>query len=221
MRMGSRSSRGSVGTGTREGRDNRVEGAEARLVVLASGQGRVFAALAQACTELNLPLEIASLIASRPNIGAQEVARAHGITETVINKKDFATEMEWDRLLCEQIESWGADWVLLSGYLTKLGPIVLDVYKNRVLNTHPSLLPKYGGKGMYGRRVHEAVIAAGDKVTGITLHLVNHDYDEGPILAQHEVPVRPGDTPESLEMRVVEAEKRFVVETLTALCRPQ
>lgn len=221
MRMGRGSTRQSNKVGTTEGRDNRLNPAEARLVILASGQGRVFAALAQACSELHLPLEIVGLIASRPNIGAQEVARSYGIAEAVINKRDFASEQEWDKQLCEQIEGWSADWVLLSGYLTKLGPIVLEAFKNRIVNTHPSLLPKYGGKGMYGRKVHEAVLAAGDKVTGVSLHLVTEDYDEGPILAQQEVAVRPGDTPESLEMRVVEAEKRFVVETLTALCRPQ
>ena len=194
---------------------------KARLVVLASGRGRVFAALAEACEKGDMPLEIAGLVASRSNIGAQEVAKRFIIPEVVMNKKDFPTQVEWDAQLCEQIEDWEADWVLLNGYLSLLGPRVLNSYSNRVLNTHPALLPKYGGKGMYGRRVHQAVLAAGEQVTGVTLHLVTSEYDEGPILAQKEVPVKPEDTPETLEARVIEAEKCFVIETLSALCRPQ
>ena len=220
MRTTNGSSRPDKQTG-KSGRRPSLSETGARLVVLASGQGRVFASLAEACEDGDMPVEIVGLIAGRSNIGAQEVAKRYGIPEVVINKKEFSTTGEWDAQLCEQIEDWGADWVLLSGYLTLLGRRVLGSYPNRVLNTHPALLPKYGGKGMYGRKVHEAVLAAGDRVTGVTLHLVTAEYDEGPILAQIEIPVEPGDTPESLETRVVEAEKRFVVDTLAALCRPQ
>ncbi|MCC7406346.1 MAG: phosphoribosylglycinamide formyltransferase [Bdellovibrionales bacterium] len=190
-----------------------------RLAVLASGQGRVFAALAEAVNYQDVPYEIVGLIASKPEIGALEVAKRHKIPGLVINRKDFASVEEWDARLCDQLERFQADWVLLSGYLVKLGPQVLARFTNRVLNTHPALLPKYGGKGMYGRKVHEAVLSAGDTVTGVTLHIVNEKYDEGPILAQHEVKVRTTDTPESLETRVVEAEKLFVVETLSSLFR--
>jgi phosphoribosylglycinamide formyltransferase-1 len=105
--------------------------------------------------------------------------------------------------------------------MKKLGPKVLREFRNRIVNTHPALLPKFGGSGFYGRRVHEAVIASGDQETGATLHIVDADYDSGPILAQVRVPVLAGDSVEELEERVKVAERKLVVATLAELSQQQ
>jgi phosphoribosylglycinamide formyltransferase-1 len=107
--------------------------------------------------------------------------------------------------------------VFLAGYMKKLGNQTLRRYQGRILNTHPSLLPRFGGQGMYGARVHQAVIAAGEKQSGVTVHLVDAEYDTGPIVAQCEVPVLDGDTPEALAARVQAREREFVVETLARI----
>lgn len=191
--------------------------ARVKVAVLASGQGRVLAPLIEASKKSDSALEIVGLIASRPGIGAIALASDHGIPSVTVEKKDFSSNEMWDRALCDQLLAWGAERVLMSGFLLRLGPIVLQQFRNTVLNSHPSLLPAHGGKGMYGRRVHEAVIAAGDPVTGITIHYVNEHYDEGQILAQREVKVLPTDTAETLEKRVLEVEKQFVTETILSL----
>ncbi|NQV80010.1 MAG: phosphoribosylglycinamide formyltransferase, partial [Alphaproteobacteria bacterium] len=109
------------------------------------------------------------------------------------------------------------DLVVLAGYLKKIGPRVLQAFGGRIVNTHPALLPKFGGPGMYGIHVHAAVLAAGETMTGVTVHLVEEEYDRGPILAQAEVSVDPDDTPESLAARVQAREKTFLIETLRRL----
>lgn len=106
------------------------------------------------------------------------------------------------------------DLVILAGYMKRLGPKTLTTFKGRILNVHPALLPKHGGKGMWGRHVHESVLASGDKITGVTVHLVEGDYDTGPMLAQSEVPVKEGDTVDSLAARVLEQEHILYPETL-------
>jgi phosphoribosylglycinamide formyltransferase-1 len=108
---------------------------------------------------------------------------------------------------------------VLAGYMKKIGPRTLARYRGLVLNIHPALLPKFGGQGMYGRRVHEEVLAAGDRMTGVTVHLADEEYDRGPILAQREVPVVRGDTVDSLAARVLEAEHALYVETLARIAR--
>jgi phosphoribosylglycinamide formyltransferase-1 len=119
--------------------------------------------------------------------------------------------------MVESLAAAGADWVLLAGYMRKLGPRMLERFRHRIVNTHPALLPKFGGTGFFGRRVHEAVLEAGETETGATIHLVDEHYDSGPILAQVRVPVRPDDDAESLEERVKVAERRLVVATLAEL----
>ncbi len=112
-----------------------------------------------------------------------------------------------------------AEWIVLAGYMKKLGPKVLETYRGRILNIHPSLLPKYGGPGMCGDAVHRAVLDAGEKETGVTVHLVDGEYDHGAILAQCSVPVAPDDTVELLSRRVLEREHGFLVETLDRILK--
>ncbi len=114
-----------------------------------------------------------------------------------------------------------ADLIVLAGYMRKLGPMTLAEYKGRVLNIHPALLPKHGGQGMYGRAVHEAVLAGHEQETGVTIHLVDAEYDQGAIIAQTRVPVLDTDTVETLAARVLETEHRFLVETLARIGREE
>lgn len=119
-----------------------------------------------------------------------------------------------DEAIRSALDKHDVDLVLLAGYMRKLGPLTRARFAGRVLNTHPALLPKYGGKGMYGRAVHEAVLAAGVTVTGVTIHLADDEYDHGPTVAQCEVPVQGDDTADSLSERVQNREREFLVETL-------
>jgi phosphoribosylglycinamide formyltransferase-1 len=116
--------------------------------------------------------------------------------------------------MTDTLASHNVDLVLLAGYMRPLGPEMLCRFKNRILNSHPALLPKFSGKGMYGDLVHEAVLSAKERVTGVTIHLVDEEYDHGPVVAQCEVGVYENDTVESLRDRVQERERRFWVETL-------
>ena len=107
--------------------------------------------------------------------------------------------------------------MVLAGYMKRVGPHTLARFRGRILNTHPALLPKFGGQGMYGLHVHRAVLAAGERVTGASIHLVTEEYDAGPVIAQCHVPIAGGDTPETLARRVQERERAFLVETLGAI----
>jgi phosphoribosylglycinamide formyltransferase-1 len=122
-----------------------------------------------------------------------------------------------DRTLRDALEAAGVELVVLSGYLRQLGPQTLGRYRGRVLNIHPGPLPEFGGHGMYGRRVHEAVIAAGVAESGACIHVVDEEYDHGPVVARRSVPVAIGDTPEALEARVTALEPAFFVEVLKSL----
>jgi phosphoribosylglycinamide formyltransferase-1 len=124
-----------------------------------------------------------------------------------------------DQAILDALTGAAVDLVFLAGYMKKLGPKVLRAFDGRILNTHPALLPRFGGKGMYGSRVHAAVLAAGEKETGVTIHRVAHEYDTGPVVAQCRVPVLPGDSVETLAARVQKRERELVVETLAATAR--
>lgn len=189
----------------------------AKIVVLASGAGSTFAALADASRSGRLSAEIKALVVSRPNVGAIDVAKLMNVPVESLSLNDFSSREAWDEALSEAVAKFDPQWVVLAGFNQLLGSKFLDRFKGRVINTHPSLLPKYGGKGMYGMRVHGAVLQAGEKETGITVHLVTADYDEGPILAQTKVPVLDGDTPETLAERLKSVERDFYVTTLQQL----
>jgi phosphoribosylglycinamide formyltransferase-1 len=119
-----------------------------------------------------------------------------------------------DQVILETLKAYQVDLVILAGYMKKLGKSVLKYYHNRVLNIHPALLPKFGGEGMYGLKVHQAVLESGEKFSGVTIHIVDEIYDHGKILAQEKVPVAPDDTPESLAARVLKVEHRLYSEVI-------
>ena len=188
-----------------------------RIAVLASHGGSIMQAVIDACEAGSLAAELCLVISNNSNAGALERAQKHGIPTAHLSSQTHREPATLDKAIEAALVKAGADWVLLAGYMKKLGERTLAAYRGRILNTHPALLPKYGGQGFYGRRIHEAVLAAGDSESGATVHLVDGDYDTGPILAQVKVPVRPDDDVDQLEARVKEAERKLIVTALGEL----
>lgn len=184
------------------------------LVVFASGSGTNFQSLIDAIEKGELSATINGLITDKADIGSIDRANDHNIPHKVIAPSDFNSESEFADALVQQLEAWNADLIILAGYLKKIPLQVIETYKNRILNIHPSLLPKYGGKGFYGLNVHKAVIENREPVSGCTVHLVNEEFDKGPILAQTEVPVEPNDSPEKLAARILKQEHKLLPATV-------
>ncbi|MEO7368921.1 MAG: phosphoribosylglycinamide formyltransferase [Gemmatimonadaceae bacterium] len=176
----------------------------ARIAVLASGTGTNL----QAIIDYNATLgSLASgavvLVGSnRKSAGALDRARAEGIPAELFDASDDGTAL---RAL---LKGYSIDLVVLAGYLKHLPPMVIAAYHARMVNIHPGLIPEFGGAGMYGDRVHTAVIASGTKYTGVSVHFVDDEFDHGPLIAQWRIPVHPGDTPEALAARVLEVEHK-------------
>ena len=183
-----------------------------RLGFLASRNGSSFRAIVAAIRSGGLDAEARLLVSNNRASGAMEFARETGTPCLAIPTQ--ADPEAADAALRAALEDAGVELVVLSGYLRRLGPLTLDRYRNRILNIHPGLLPQFGGEGMYGRRVHEAVIAAGVAESGMTIHLVDEEYDHGPVLRRKTEPLLAGDTAESLEARITAAEPPFFLETL-------
>ena len=149
-------------------------------------------------------IEIALVLSSSKEAYALERAADNGIKSVVVSRKDFASIEEWDEKVVSEVEKSGAELIVLAGYLSLLGPKIVSKYSNRIINIHPALIPSFCGAGMYGIRPHRAALAKGVKVSGATVHFVNENYDEGPILLQKAVDVLADDTPETLQRRIME-----------------
>jgi phosphoribosylglycinamide formyltransferase-1 len=175
-----------------------------RLVVLLSGSGSTLQNLLDRCADGRLAAEVVGVVSSRADVLGVERGRRAGVP-VVIAEKTGRSEAAF-----AAARSWSADLVVCAGWIHLLK--VPPDFRGRVLNVHPSLLPKYGGKGMYGRHVHEAVLAAGDTESGCTVHLVDDTYDTGPVVLRRRVPVLPGDTPDTLAERVQAAEREALPE---------
>lgn len=188
-----------------------------RLAILASGEGTTLQALLDAIGTDRLRTQIVVVISNNSGSGALRRARDAGIATAHLSAQTHPDPDQLDQAILDALSAANADWVLLAGYLKKLGPRVLARYRGRIVNTHPALLPKFGGPGMYGHRVHEAVLGAGEVETGVSVHLVETEYDTGPVLAQCRVPVLPGDTAATLAARVQAREREFLVEVLGQL----
>lgn len=190
-----------------------------RLAVFASGGGSNFKAILEAVAEGRLPAEVRLLVCNKPGIGALAHAEAASVPAVVLNPAAFADEAAYTTALLAVLEQHGVDTIALAGYLKKIPRPVVQAFRGRIVNIHPALLPKFGGPGMYGLHVHCAVLAAGEAVSGPTVHLVDEEYDTGAILLQREVPVLPGDTPESLAARVLAVEHQLYPEALCLLAQ--
>ena len=182
-----------------------------RLAIFASGAGTTAQAVIDACAAGRIDGEIVLIVANNERAAAAGIAWRHLSAQTDPDPQAL------EQAMIDALRDAGATHVLLAGYMKKLGPRLVSAYAGRVYNTHPALLPAYGGRGMYGDRVHAAVLADGQTRSGATVHLVTDDYDAGPIVAAVEVPVLAGDDVGSLGERVRAAERELVVEVLAAL----
>jgi len=185
-----------------------------RLAVFASGGGTNFQAMLDAIGAGDLPAEIVCCVSNTPDAGALDRADRHEVPTAVIEPSSFDAPAPFGRALLERLEAYDTSFVALAGYMQKIPPNVVDAYRGRMTNIHPALLPAFGGQGMYGMHVHQAVIEYGVHWSGATVHLVDEEYDHGPVILQEPVPVYADDTPEQLADRVRPVEHRLYPEAL-------
>jgi len=176
------------------------------LAVFISGGGSNLQALIDACRQEDYPARIALVLSNNPEAYGLRRAEDAGLPAATINHKDYKTREEFEAAIQKVLGGYNIDLICLAGFMRILTAGFVNSWKNKILNTHPALLPKHGGEGMYGEHVHRAVLAAGEKESGVSIHIVTPECDRGPVILQKKVPVLPGDTPETLAARVLEQE---------------
>jgi len=190
-----------------------------RMAVFASGRGSNFKAIYQAVKNGELYADIALLLASSASAGALDFAREKGIPAQPVNRHGFETREEFIANLIEVLQKHETNFIVLAGYLKKIPEEIIKLFPGAITNIHPGLLPAFGGKGMYGERVHKAVLEKGCKISGVTVHLVDAIYDHGPIVAQRCVEVFAADTPGTLAERILKVEHQIYPEVLEDFAR--
>jgi phosphoribosylglycinamide formyltransferase-1 len=192
-----------------------------RIGVLASHEGSVLQAILDACDapdpDVRLCARVSVVVSNNSESGAIRRAREAGIRAVHLSSATHPDPDALDRAIVQCLDDAAVDLVVLAGYMKRLGPATLARFKDRMINTHPSLLPKFGGSGFFGRRVHEAVIDAGERESGATVHWVTGEYDSGPVIAQARVQIAAGETAESLETKVKAAERALLIDTMRSL----
>jgi formyltetrahydrofolate-dependent phosphoribosylglycinamide formyltransferase len=190
------------------------------IAVFGSGRGSNFQAILHAIDEGSIPgARIACVISNNSLAGILEIARSRSIAAIQLSQKNFPDPESFTQALLEFLRQHDANFIVLAGYMKLLPPAVIAAFRHRIINIHPALLPRFGGKGMYGIRVHEAVLAAGEAESGATVHFVDEVYDHGAIILQKKVPVLPGDTPEILASRVLSIEHEIYPEAVRRFAR--
>ena len=182
------------------------------IAVFASGNGSNAQRLAE-FFQLDGSAAVRVIYSNKPGAYVLERARMLGIPSAVFSRQSFYESQE----LLKDLESRSIDWIVLAGFLWLIPDYLLKAYRGRIINIHPALLPGFGGKGMYGAKVHEAVIATGEKESGITIHYVNENYDEGRVICQARCVVDPHDTPDSLAHKIHELEYKYYPEVIKGL----
>ncbi|MEE8405365.1 MAG: phosphoribosylglycinamide formyltransferase [candidate division Zixibacteria bacterium] len=177
-----------------------------RIAVFISGGGTNLQALIDASKTGKLSAEISLVVSSNSKAFGSTRAENAEISTFVFKEKKYESKSEASQALLEKLKESKIDYIALAGYLRLLSPQLVSAYNGKIINMHPALLPKYGGQGMYGLHVHEAVLASGDKESGVTFHIVDEVYDQGRIVEQFNLPVLENDTPESLQERVLKKE---------------
>ncbi len=186
------------------------------IAVFASGRGSNFHAILNAIHEGRLPARVTLLVSNNSNAGALELARSQTIPAVHLSQKQFASEEEYTDRMLAVLNEHHVDLIALAGYMKRVPSRIIDQFRNRIVNIHPALLPAFGGRGMYGIHVHEAVIASGATRSGATVHLVDEEYDRGPIVLQKSIDVSKDDTPESLAAKVLTVEHEIYPQALAA-----
>ena len=188
-----------------------------RIAVFLSGKGSNLLSILDAIEAGKLNATVSLIVSNRPDAGGLEVGRSRGIPGVVFDRASYEDGERFGADMLQRLDEEKIDIIVLAGYLRKIPPTVLRAFRKRVVNIHPALLPKFGGKGMYGHFVHEAVIAAGESESGATVHYVDEIYDHGEIIARRACPVLPGDSPEDLAARVLIIEHQLYPEVLQSL----
>jgi formyltetrahydrofolate-dependent phosphoribosylglycinamide formyltransferase len=187
------------------------------IVVFASGSGTNFQSIIDAIEDGKINGRICGLITNKKDIQSIERARKHDIPHVTISPSDFDNQADYIDALITRLTNWETDLIVLAGYMLKIPSAVIENYEGKIINIHPSLLPKYGGKGFYGIKVHQAVLENEEQESGCTVHIVTEEYDEGPILAQRKVPVYDTDDAEQLAERVLKQEHQLLPEVIAEL----
>lgn len=189
-----------------------------KIAIMVSGGGSDMQSIIDNIENGNIDAKIEMVVCSKDGIFAQERAKKHNLLCKVFAKQNFESlENMYDNMM-KDFESLQIDYIVLAGYLTILTPNIVEKYRRKIINIHPSLIPKYCGMGFYGMRVHEAVIKNGESKSGATVHFVDEGADTGEIIAQESVPVLENDTAETLQKRVLELEHKLLPKTLQTLC---
>jgi phosphoribosylglycinamide formyltransferase-1 len=188
-----------------------------KIGVLASHEGTTLQCILDACAAGRIQGKVVVVISNNGDSGALSRAKAAGIPAHHLSSVTHPTQDRLDAAISAALSGAQVDVVFLAGYLKRLGPATLAAFNGRVLNTHPALLPRFGGQGMFGDRVFEAVLASGESESGVSVHLVDDNYDTGRVVRQVRVPVEITDSMESLKARVRECEREVVVQTLAAI----
>jgi phosphoribosylglycinamide formyltransferase-1 len=185
------------------------------IAVFGSGRGSNFQAILDAIQAGTLRgARVVVVVSNNSDAGILNIARANGIPAMHMSRMQFKTEEDFELGILNLLKSYNVNFVALAGYMKHLSSKIINTYKNRVVNIHPALLPKFGGPGMYGMRVHEAVIAAGETKSGATVHMLDEEYDHGPIVMQQMIQVAPDDTAESLAAKVLKVEHQLYPEAI-------
>ena len=192
-----------------------------KIGVLVSGGGSNLQSIIDAITDGRLEAEVALVISNKPEAFALERAARHRIPSLVIKHGDYRTNQDFTKAILTSFQEYQVEVICLAGFLRILDRMLTDAYPNRIINVHPALLPAFGGKGMYGHHVHEAVIASGTKYSGATVHLVTPETDVGPIVLQGIVEVTDQDTPEKLAEKVLKVEHRIFPEAIKLVLENQ
>ncbi|WP_418187089.1 phosphoribosylglycinamide formyltransferase [Aliarcobacter lanthieri] len=183
-----------------------------KLGILASYNGSGFETIQKAIEDGILNAKVEVIITNNSDAGVLEKAKKYGIKSFIINSKLFPNE-NLDLKIAQTLKEFGCDYIFLSGYMKKIEDNLLKTFPNKIINTHPAILPSiYGGKGMYGHFVHEAVVKNGEKKSGVTIHYVNENYDEGEKILIKELELSSNETAETLENRIKDLEKIAIVE---------
>ncbi len=188
-----------------------------KIAVFASGRGSNFREIYKNTRSGFIPAEISLLVSDNPRAGIIPFAEEHSIPVSIIQPKLFSSTQSFGTAILDVLTAEQIEYIVLAGYLKKIPENVVSAFNNRIINIHPALLPAFGGKGMYGKHVHQAVFEAGVKVSGITIHLVNEEYDSGPILLQRATDISHCETPEEIASTVLKLEHKALPEAVKLL----
>ena len=190
---------------------------EQRIAVFASGRGSNFQAILSKIQSGYISGKIALCITNNPEAGVIQIAKENNIPACVLNPKDFADANKYNDAVLSELEKQRIEFIILAGYLKLIGSQIVERFSNRIINIHPALLPSFGGKGMYGHHVHEAVFKRGVKLSGATVHLVNTEFDAGPIVLQKWIDISMANSPDEIAAKVLEIEHKIFPEAVKLL----